>query len=100
MSKHFLFALLSLAASLALVDRSATAQAAPAAKAPAAQGKGPPPWVAKSNEYTQILIDAQAPLQPEQASFFGVPGFDDQVFDFGPGYPQRFRDAITKARAA
>jgi len=40
--------------------------------------------VAKSNEYTQILILAQAPFQPETVSFFGVPGFDDQVFDFGP----------------
>ncbi|HET7809173.1 MAG TPA: DUF885 domain-containing protein [Steroidobacteraceae bacterium] len=77
----------------------ALAQAAPAAQAPAAQGKPPPAWVAKSNEYTQILVAAQAPLQPEQASFFGVPGFDDRVVDFGAGFQQRFRDAIARARA-
>jgi len=85
MTRIYLFALLTLAASVA---------------APAGEGKGPPAWVDKSNEYTQILVNAQAPLQPEQASFFGVPGFDDQVFDFGPGYPKRFRDATAKARAA
>jgi uncharacterized protein (DUF885 family) len=88
MTRIFLFALLSIAS------------VASAATAPGGQGKAPPAWVAKSNEYTQVLINAQAPLQPEQASFFGVPGFDDQVFDFGPGYTQRFRDATSKARAA
>jgi len=84
MTRIYLFALLILCASF---------------ETPAGQGKAPPAWVDKSNEYTQILVNAQAPLQPEQASFFGVPGFDDQVFDFGPGYAQRFRDATAKARA-
>ena len=83
MNKLFVVALLSCATSIASADIAKT----------------PPAWVERSNEYTQILISAQAPLQPEQASFFGVPGFDDQVFDFGPGYGQRFRDAIAKARA-
>jgi len=83
MNKLFVVALLSCTTSIASADEAKTA----------------PAWVDRSNEYTQILISAQAPLQPERASFFGVPGFDDQVFDFGPGYGQRFRDAIAKARA-
>ncbi|GAB3102020.1 DUF885 domain-containing protein [Lysobacter terrae] len=93
---------LALAISLALLAPvTLTAQAAPAAKTAAAKpaAKAAPSWVAKSNEYTQILILAQAPFQPEQVSFFGVPGFDDQVFDYGPDYAKRFRDATTKAKA-
>ncbi|HJW47696.1 MAG TPA: DUF885 domain-containing protein [Lysobacter sp.] len=94
-----MFKPLVLAISLALLAPTAAlaAQDAPAAKS--AEAKAAPAWVAKSNEYTQILILAQAPFQPEQVSFFGVPGFDDQVFDFGPGYAKRFRDATAKARA-
>ncbi|HEV8695121.1 MAG TPA: DUF885 domain-containing protein [Lysobacter sp.] len=89
---------LALAISLALLTPTVVlAQAAPAAKSAAA--KSAPAWVAKSNEYTQILILAQAPFQPEQVSFFGVPGFDDQVFDYGPGYARRFREATAKAKA-
>ncbi len=89
---------LALAICLALLAPSAVhAQQAPAASATAARPA--PSWVAKSNEYTQVLIMAQAPFQPEQVSFFGVPGFDDQVFDFGPGYAKRFREATAKARA-
>ena len=100
MTRFMLAAVLFLATSLALLESSvAVAQAAPAAKPAAGPAKAAPAWVDKSNEYTQILVSAQAPLQPEQASFFGIPGFDDQVFDFGPGYAQRFRDAIAKARA-
>ena len=98
MSKPLVLAPLFLATSLALLAPSVTfAQAAPAEAAQARRAA--PAWVAKSNEYTQILILAQAPFQPEQVSFFGVPGFDDQVFDFGPGYAKRFRDATSKAKA-
>ena len=70
------------------------ATAAPAAKAtPAA-----PAWVAHSNELAQILLQAQAPFQPEMASFFGVPGYDDKVADLGPDYTGRYRTALGKAR--
>ena len=90
MSKPLVLAPLFLATSLALLAPSAAfAQGATAAKSEPARPA--PSWVARSNEYTQILILAQAPFQPEQVSFFGVPGFDDQVFDFGPGYARRFR---------
>ncbi|NUS60023.1 MAG: DUF885 family protein, partial [Lysobacter sp.] len=71
---------------------SASAEATPAAR-------GAPAWVAKSNEYTQALIRAQGPFQPEMLSMFGSPGFDDQVFDFGPDYAKRYRDATAKAKA-
>jgi len=90
---------LALAASLVLCAPATSAQ--PAAPAPAARAapKPAPAWVGRSNEYTQILLRAQAPFIPEQMSFFGVTGFDEQTFDFGPGYAKRFRDATAKARA-
>ncbi|WP_269789772.1 DUF885 domain-containing protein [Stenotrophomonas sp. Iso1] len=70
------------------------AAAAPVAKtSPAA-----PAWVAHSNELAQILLQAQAPFQPEMASFFGVPGYDDKVADLGPDYTGRYRTALGKAR--
>lgn len=58
-----------------------------------------PAWVQTSNGYAQILLNAQAPFQPEYASFFGVPGYDDQVVDLGPDNAARYRDAMRKARA-
>ncbi|MGY3266584.1 DUF885 domain-containing protein [Lysobacter sp. HA35] len=90
---------LVLALTLAL-SAPGLALAAPAAPAPAAKAapKPAPAWVARSNEYAQILLKAQGPFQPEQLSFFGVPGFDDKVFDYGPNFPARYRDAIAKAR--
>ncbi len=69
--------------------------AAPAAsKAPAS-----PAWVTRSNELAQILLDAQGPFQPEETGFFGVPGYDDKVADFGPGNAARYRAAMAKARS-
>ncbi|GGZ67498.1 hypothetical protein GCM10008101_22190 [Lysobacter xinjiangensis] len=86
---------LALALALAAPGVALAAPATPAAKtAP----KPAPAWVAKSNQYAQILLKAQAPFQPEQLSFFGVPGFDDKVFDFGPDYQARFRAATARAR--
>lgn len=73
------------------------APAAPAATQPTAHAA--PAWVARSNQYAQILLKAQGPFQPEQLSFLGVPGYDDQVADFGPNYPARYREAMQKAKA-
>lgn len=73
---------------------------APATQAAKPAPKAPPAWVAKSNAYTQQLILAQAPFNPEQLSFFGIPGYDDQTFDFGPENGRRFREATAKARDA
>ncbi|MEG2806121.1 DUF885 family protein, partial [Stenotrophomonas sp.] len=64
-----------------------------ASKAPAS-----PAWVARSNQLAQILLDAQGPFQPEETGFFGVPGYDDKVADFGPDNGARYRAAIAKAR--
>jgi hypothetical protein len=87
---------LALAVALALsAPAPVLAQATPAAKPAAPKA---PAWVARSNEHARVLLMAQAPFQPEQLSFFGVPGFDDQVFDFGPRYAERFREATAKAR--
>ncbi|KLA95790.1 DUF885 domain-containing protein [Xanthomonas hortorum] len=73
--------------------QSQTTKAAPAQRPT-------PAWVQTSNGYAQILLTAQAPFQPEYASFFGVPGYDDQVIDLGPDNAARYRDAMRKARAA
>ncbi|HEY0505710.1 MAG TPA: DUF885 domain-containing protein [Lysobacter sp.] len=73
------------------------AQAAqPAAKSTATRPA--PAWVAKSNEYADILVKAQAEFAPEGMSFLGVPGYDERVADLKPGNPERFRAATAKAR--
>lgn len=87
---------LVLAVSLALLAPTAALAQAPAS---AAQAKAPPAWVARSNEYAQILLQAQAPFAPERMSFLGVPGYDDQVADLGPDNGRRFREATARARA-
>lgn len=74
--------------SIALAAPAAGAEATPAA----------PAWVARSNELAQILLEAQAPFQPEYASFFGVPGHDDKVVDLGPDHTARYRAAMAAAR--
>ncbi|HEX6362842.1 MAG TPA: DUF885 domain-containing protein, partial [Albitalea sp.] len=58
-----------------------------------------PAWVERSNANTMVLLRAQAPFAPEQLSFFGIPGYDDQVADLGPGNARRFREATARARA-
>ena len=87
---------LVLAIALAL---SAPLPALAQAVAPAVQGKPAPAWVETSNRYAQILLQAQAPFQPEYASFFGIPGYDDQVTDLGPDNAKRYREATAKAKA-
>ncbi len=84
---------LSLATPFAALAHTDDARAATAASPTAA-----PAWVARSNALAQILIDAQAPFQPESAGFFGIPGYDDQVADFGPDNAARYRTAMTGAR--
>lgn len=66
--------------------------------APAAQAKPAPAWVEASNRNAQILLKAQAAFQPEYASFFGIPGYDDKVTDLGPDNPRRSREATAQAR--
>jgi len=70
------------------------------AQAPVATAAAPttPAWVARSNEHAQILLRATAAFQPEQVSFFGVPGYDDRVSDLGPDNDRRYRAAMAKAK--
>ena len=94
---------LTLALALALAIATPTcafAQTAAAAPAAARQAPTPAPaWVETSNRYAQILLEAQLRFQPESASFFGIPGYDDKVADLGPDNAARFRKATAEARA-
>ena len=82
---------LALCAPLPLPAQDGTPDAAAAAS---------PAWVERSNANTMVLLEAQAPFSPEQLSFFGVPGHDHLVADFGPDNGRRFREATAKARDA
>lgn len=91
-----------LALAVALVLSVPAALSAPPALAAApAASKAPasPAWVTRSNQLAQILLDAQGPFQPEETGFFGVPGYDDKVADFGPNNAARYRAAMAKARS-
>lgn len=95
---------IALAVALALaapaLSLAAPAQAAAAAQPAAKPAVKPvPAWVEQSNQYTQILIKAQADFSPEGFSFFGIPGYDDKVTDLRPGVNERYRAAMLKARA-
>jgi len=87
---------LALAICLALVAPLPAVAAAPAK--PAASTPAVPAWVSRSNEFAQILLNAQGPFQPELVSFFGVPGYDEKVADLGPDLATRYRAALGKAR--
>jgi uncharacterized protein (DUF885 family) len=66
----------------------------------AATPRPSPAWVATSNANAQVLLDAQLRFQPEFATLFGVPGYDDRIADLGPDNGARFRKANGDARAA
>jgi uncharacterized protein (DUF885 family) len=71
-----------------------------AATAPAkAATPSAPAWIATSNGYAQILLQAQAESSPEDASAAGLPGFDDKTSDLRPGYAARERATLTGARS-
>ena len=57
-----------------------------------------PAWVVQSNGYAQVLLKTLAEFNPEFASRFGLPGYDDKVVDLKPNVDQRSREALTKAR--
>jgi uncharacterized protein (DUF885 family) len=88
---------LAIALTFALgIPLSATAQS----PAPTVAAKPVPEWVNTSNRYAQILLQAQLRFQPESASFFGIPGYDDKIADLGPDNAARFRKATAEAKAA
>lgn len=92
---------LALALSLAIaMPTCALAQTTAAVPAAAKKAPAPAPaWVQTSNRYAQILLEAQLRFQPESASFFGIPGYDDKVADLGPDNAARFRKATAEAKA-
>jgi hypothetical protein len=46
-------------------------------------------WIAKSNEYTQILLNVNARYQPEFASSVGLEQYDRQILDIKPKSDER-----------
>ena len=84
------------ALTLAITIGMAVAVASPAVAAPPSSET--PAWVNTSNSYAQILLKTQAEFTPEYASFFGIPGYDDKVFDIRPNVAERqiaaYEDAI------
>jgi hypothetical protein len=84
--QHFapirLIALALLAFSIAPDARSQTAPAKPASP-PVAD------WVKKSNLNARLMVELMAKLQPEDASQFGVEGYDEEISDLTPGFVDR-----------
>ncbi len=69
------------------------------AAAPVSAAEAPPPaWVEASNRHAQVLMDARFDFHPEQASFFGIPGYDARVADLGADNRRRYREAMERAR--
>jgi len=83
------------------VPFNAPADAATAIASPPVTTSAPsaPAWIATSNRYAQILLQAQAEFAPEHVSSVGLPGYEDKVSDLGPGYAARERSALSAARA-
>src|SRR5262245_39964077 len=60
--------------------------------------QSPPDWVARSNEHTRVVLEAQAKLAPESAAQIGVSGVDEQITDLSPGFNQRVRESLTRVQ--
>jgi uncharacterized protein (DUF885 family) len=50
-------------------------------------------WVETSNEHAQVVLEAFAEFNPENAASFGVSGVDEDIIDFRPNVYERNRDA-------
>ena len=88
----------SLIAGIALaLGGAVAAQAAPASPSASAP-MATPAWVARSNADAQPLLKVLADFNPEFASQFGLPGYDDKAIDLKPGVDERSRAAMTAAR--
>jgi hypothetical protein len=57
--------------------------------APVAQA--PPDWVARSNEHTRVVLQAQATVAPEAMAQVGLQGLDEQITNLSAGYSERVR---------
>lgn len=49
----------------------------------------PPAWVAKSDQNTQVVLEALAKAAPEGAGQLGIDGLDEEIFDLKPGFEER-----------
>jgi hypothetical protein len=56
-----------------------------------------PAWVQRSNENAQVLLQVMARFSPEAAAHFGLPGYDEQIFDLKPGFIEREKAATEEA---
>jgi uncharacterized protein (DUF885 family) len=101
-----LFSLIAGSCSHAPKQAAAPTEPPPAAAAPPVDGAAPASpaasaassWIARSNGNAQLLLKIQAQFQPEFASRMGIPGLDEQISDFTPGYRQRVREALAGAQ--
>lgn len=46
-------------------------------------------WVARSNEYANLILTEIAKFNPEGAGGLGIDGLDEQILDLGPGIQER-----------
>lgn len=93
--------ILAVVAALVLSAPVAVAAPPPSAKPdlrPDTAPVPPPAWVVQSNRYAQVLLKTLAEFNPEFASQFGLPGYDDKVVDLKPNVDVRSREALTRAR--
>ena len=81
------------------ISGAVAAQAAPASSSTTA-APAAPAWVSTSNADAQPLLKALADFNPEFASQFGFPGYDDKAIDLKPNVEARSRDALMAARDA
>lgn len=58
-----------------------------------------PEWVKRSNDITSILLQTQAKLGPEGASFIGVEGYDNEISQFPLDVSARNIATLQEARA-
>ncbi len=68
-----------------------------ACTAAAAAGAATAPWIAKSNQDANILLEVQAKYVPEGSSALGVESHDSQVLDLKPGLVARQSADLTGA---
>ena len=89
----------ALCCALAIPLHGHAASPAPAAAAKPAPAPPAPAWVITSNANAQVMLEAQLRFQPEAGSFFGIPGYDENVADLGPDNGARLRKATADAKA-
>ena len=79
------------------ISGAVAAKAAPVSSSTSA-AQATPAWVARSDADAQPLLKVLADFNPEFASQFGFPGYDDKAIDLKPNVGERSRAAMTAAR--